>query len=127
MKKSFLLKLLLLLLIPAITVAQKLNDSISIHRHQFAVSKKDNNARLYLYLKLSTDYRRNNYDSSIFYGRKGLNLAKQMGFKAGEIQGLIAIEFGIRETGNLAEALNIQLQALDGARELKNEFLEGVE
>jgi len=127
MKKSYLLELLLLLLIPAITVAQKLNDSITIHRHQFAVSKKDNNARLYLYLKLSTDYRQNNYDSSIFYGRKGLNLAKQMGFKAGEIQGLIAIEFGIRETGNLAEALSIQLQAVDAARELKNAFLESVE
>jgi len=117
----------MLLLIPALANAQGSGDSVSFHRHKFAVSKKDNNARLNLYISLSTDYRRNNYDSSIYYGRKGLNLAKQMGYKLGEIEGLIAIEFGTRETGNLAEALNIQLQALAEARALKNEFLEGVE
>jgi tetratricopeptide (TPR) repeat protein len=106
--------------------AQGQKDSVKVHLQKYALSKKDNGARFRLFVALSGDYRRNNYDSAVFYGKKALKLAKQTGTIQEEIEAEQILEFSLRETGNLAEALNLQLHVVDEARLLKNIFIEGI-
>ncbi len=80
----------------------RLDDSLKVHRQKFALSKKDNLAKVQLFNDLAGDYRRNNYDSAIFYGRKALILAKQIGAGKQESYARYNLEFSLRETGNLA-------------------------
>ncbi len=102
-------------------------DSIKIYRQKLALHKKEDTTRATLLSRLANFYRRNNYDSALLYGRKALQLAKKIGFARGEIRAESTLEFSLRETGNLAEALNLQLDLLDKARQLKNINSEGVE
>ena len=97
-------------------LAQSTNDSIKVRFKRFALSKKDGKAKLKLLIDLSNDYRRYNCDSAVFYSRKALILAKQIGTKDQVAEAEGALEFSLRETGNLAEALNIELHLLDEAR-----------
>lgn len=115
MKKNILLLIIFLALHHA-TFAQATEDSIKARLKKFSLSKKDEAAKLQLFIDLSNDYRRHNYDSSIFYARKAVQLAKQTGAKEQAYQAQGALEFSLRETGNLAEALNIELHLLDEAR-----------
>jgi signal transduction histidine kinase len=107
--------------------AQRLPDSIKATVRRYAASKKNDTARFWLYWNLSIDYRRNNSDSALYYGRLALKLSKQMDFKTGEANSLGAIDYILGETGHLAEALNMQLEALDAARVIKNKPLEAME
>jgi two-component system NtrC family sensor kinase len=102
-------------------------ESIKLYRQQLALYKKVDSTRVKLFTRLSNSYRRNNYDSALFYGRKALVLAKQIGYTKGEAGAEISLEYSLRETGNLAEALNLQLDLLGKARLSKNIYLEGVE
>ncbi|MFI5158210.1 MAG: ATP-binding protein [Sphingobacteriales bacterium] len=107
--------------------SQQFYDSIKIHRQQYLKSRRSDSALVLLYLNLSNDYRRNNYDSCFYFGRKAYDLAKKDNLKLGEGFGLSAMEFALRETGDLPQALSIQLKSLDLARSLKNENLEAIE
>lgn len=107
--------------------AQRQTDSVKAHLRLYAASKKNDTARFRLYFNLSIDYRRSNNDSALYYGRLALKLSKQMDDKNGEVMSLAAIEYILGETGHLAEALNMQLEALDEARIIKNKYWEGLE
>ena len=102
-------------------------ESIKLYRQKLARYKKDDSTRAKLLTRLSNSYRRNNYDSALFYGRKALVLAKQIGYAKGEASAEISLEYSLRETGNLAEALNLQLDLLGKALLSNNVYVEGVE
>lgn len=102
-------------------------ESIKLYRQQLALYKKDDSTRVKLLTRMSNSYRRNNYDSALFFGRKALVLAKQIGYTKGEAGAEISLEYSLRETGNLAEALNLQLDLLGKALHSKNSYVEGVE
>jgi tetratricopeptide (TPR) repeat protein len=122
--KQLLLFILVLWFNPAAFAQDRMDDSLKVHRQKFALSKKDNLAKVRLFNALASDYRRNNYDSAIFYGRKALKLAKQIGSVQQEGFAEWNLEFSLRETGNLAEALNLELDLLDKARSREGEGSE---
>jgi two-component system, NtrC family, sensor kinase len=127
MKRSLLLILLGLWFSGKLLAQTGSAESIKLYRQKLALYKKDDSTRVRLLTRLSNSYRRNNYDSALFYARKALLLAKQIGFAGGELGAELSLEYSLRETGSLAEALNLQLDLLDKARLSKNVYLEGVE
>jgi two-component system NtrC family sensor kinase len=99
-------------------------DSVRIYEKLYAVSKSDK----YLFkleLAKSRYYRRIYNDSSFIYAKRQLTLAKQNHNIFWEAAALSNVEFALREMGNLAEALNIQLQVLELSKQFKTGTLEG--
>jgi two-component system NtrC family sensor kinase len=97
------------------------NDSLKKYRQAYALQKNDMNL-VNLYDMESSYYRRINTDSSLFYAHLALNAAKKSKNKLLEALALSDIEFPLRETGDLAEALNVQFQSLEIARQQKSPF-----
>ena len=108
-------------------LAQEGSVGVNADRRKLALSQKDDSSTAKILVRLSNAYRRNNYDSALFYGRKALLLSKKIGYANGETGAEITLEFSLRETGNLAEALNLQLDLLDKARLFKDIYLVGIE
>jgi signal transduction histidine kinase len=102
-----------------------INDSLKKYRQAYAVAKTDQNL-VYLYDMESSYYRRINTDSCLLYAHLALDVAKRSKNKLLEALALSDIEFVLRETGDLAEALNIQFQALEIARQQKSQLGEGL-
>ena len=127
MKRLFLMTFLGLLFNQTVNAQTGSAESIKFFRQQLAQYKKNDTTKVRIFTRLSNSYRRNNYDSALFYGRKAVLLAKQLGYDRGELAAEMSLEYSLRETGNLAEALNLQLDLLDQARLSKNVYLEGVE
>jgi tetratricopeptide (TPR) repeat protein len=100
------------------------SDSITKYRHLYRSAKTDGNL-IGLYDAFSHYYRRNNIDSALFYGRLGLKVSQKANNKIVETIFLADIEYCVREMGDLAEALSIQLQTLELSKQLKVPFLEG--
>ena len=123
---------LLFFLVCAVTVkAQQetnynLNDSLKKYRQAYAKEKNDLNL-VNMYDMESSYYRRINTDSSLFYGNLALDAAKKSKNKILEALALSDIEFPLRETGDFAEALNTQFQALEIAKQQKSPFGVGYE
>jgi len=120
------LTLLFLLICTGMVKAQQvtnynLNDSLKKYRQAYAKEKNDVNL-VNMYDMESSYYRRINTDSSLFYGNLALDAAKKSKNKLLEALALSDIEFPLRETGDLAEALNIQFQALEIAKQQKSPF-----
>ncbi|MFB9843721.1 ATP-binding protein [Mucilaginibacter ginsenosidivorans] len=103
------------------------SESIKFFRQQLALYKKDDTTKVKILTRLSNSYRRNNYDSALFYGQKAVLLAKKLGYTNGVTFAEFSLEYSLRETGNLAEALTLQLDLLDKARLYKNVYTEGIE
>ena len=102
-----------------------INDSLKKYRQAYAVAKTDQNL-VYLYDMESSYYRRINTDSCLLYAHLALDVAKRSKNKLLEALALSDIEFVLRETGDLSEALNIQFQALEIARQQKAPFGVGL-
>jgi signal transduction histidine kinase len=98
-----------------------INDSLKKYREAYAGAKNDSNL-VNLYDMESSYYRRINTDSCLFYAHLALEVAKKSKSKLLEALALSDIEFVLRETGDLAEALNIQFQGLEIARQQKSQF-----
>jgi len=98
-----------------------INDSLKKYRQAYAGAKNDSNL-VNLYDMESSYYRRINTDSCLFYANLALEAAKKSKSKLLEALALSDIEFVLRETGALAEALNIQFQGLEIARQQKSQF-----
>jgi two-component system NtrC family sensor kinase len=98
-----------------------INDSLKKYRQAYAEAKNDSNL-VNLYDMESSYYRRINTDSCLFYAHLALEVAKKSKSKLLEALALSDIEFVLRETGDLAEALNIQFQGLEIARQQKSQF-----
>jgi len=98
-----------------------INDSLKKYRQAYAAAKNDYNL-VQLYDMESSYYRRINTDSCLLYAHLALEAAKRSKNKLLEALALSDIEFVLRETGDLAEALNIQFQGLEIARQQKSQF-----
>jgi len=123
---------LLFFLVCAVTVkaqqATNFNENDSLKKYRQAYAKEKNNLNLVnMYDQESAYYRRINIDSSLFYAHLTLNAAKKSKNKLFESLALTDIEYALLETGDFAEALNVQFQALEISKQLKSKFGEGVE
>jgi signal transduction histidine kinase len=103
-----------------------INDSLKKYRQAYATAKTDSNL-FNLYDMEAGYYRRINTDSCLFYAHLALKAAEKTKSKLLEALALSDIEFVLRETGGLAEALNIQFQALDLSRQQKSKLGEAIE
>jgi tetratricopeptide (TPR) repeat protein len=103
-----------------------ISDSLKKYRQAYAAAKNDQNL-VNLYDMESSYYRRINTDSCLFYAHLALEAAKKSKNKLLEALALSDIEFVLRETGDLAEALDIQFQGLEIARQQKSPFGIGYE
>ena len=106
-------------------IRETISDSLKIYHQKYLSAKTDSNLFKY-YNAENRYYRRYNPDSGLRYGHLVLKLAKKNNNKGWETAGLDDIGFCLRETGNLAEALNIQLQSLELSKQIKNKTLEGL-
>ncbi|SNR29587.1 tetratricopeptide repeat-containing sensor histidine kinase [Hymenobacter mucosus] len=68
--------------------------------------------RVLLLADLSASYRYSRFDSVRYYARKGLSLARKIGYRKGEGRCLSRIGILLGERGNLPQALRVDLQAL---------------
>ncbi|TGE27667.1 tetratricopeptide repeat-containing sensor histidine kinase [Hymenobacter metallicola] len=80
-------------------------------RRALAAARHDT-TRVLLLADLSSTYRYSRFDSVEFYARKGLALARQIGYPKGEGRCLSRLGILTSERGNLPQALRIDLQAL---------------
>jgi two-component system NtrC family sensor kinase len=104
----------------------KIDDTLKKYRDNYASSKTDKNL-FNLYDALSVFKLKYNADSALFYGHLALDIGKKNNISIWEINGLIDIEYALQQKGNLGEALSIELQVLDLAKQSKNKELEGGE
>jgi two-component system, NtrC family, sensor kinase len=102
-----------------------IGDTLKIYHQKYLSEKNDKNLVKY-YDAANHYYRRYNSDSGLYYGHLVLKIAQKNNNKLWETLGLDDIGFCLRETGSFAEALNIQLQSLEMAKQLKSKFLEGL-
>jgi two-component system NtrC family sensor kinase len=98
-----------------------INDSLKKYRQAYAAEKSDLNL-VNMYDMESSYYRRINSDSCLFYAHLALNAANKSKNKLLEALALSDVEYILREKGDLAEALNIQFQSLEIARQQKSQF-----
>ncbi len=111
--------LVVLLLCVRIVQAQTYNavDTVKKYRGIYESDKTDGNLAL-LYNAESNYHRQNNADSALFYANLFLDIAKKQKNKKVETIALSDVEFALRQSGNFAEALNIQLQVLENSKQL---------
>ena len=105
--------------------AQQANytDSLKKYNRLYRETKADKNL-MQIYFNTSASYRQVNNDSAMFYGKLLLTLAKKDNDNLFEMAALDCIQFAHQQMGNLPEALNIQLQYLELARQSKKEDIE---
>jgi len=99
-------------------------DSIKKYQQQYA-RLKDDRSLIGIYLGKGYLFRRRNPDSGLYYGNLALKLSKKIGNSRIETVALDIIQYSQWEKGNLAEALNFQLQMLEIARQYKATGEEG--
>jgi two-component system NtrC family sensor kinase len=98
----------------------------SIQKYQQLYAKfKDDRSLTALYIAKGYVNRRHNPDSEFYYGNLALKLSRKGKSKIGETLALDILQYSQWEKGNLAEALNLQLQMLELSRQLKLKGLEG--
>jgi len=91
----------------------KLTDSL---KHLIILAKEDT-TRVLAIAELGFLFRNSNSDSSIYYGEKALALARQIKFQRGEALALSNIGLSMRFKGDLPGALNLEIQAVQIAKE----------
>ncbi|MEJ0104584.1 MAG: hypothetical protein WDO19_19375 [Bacteroidota bacterium] len=69
-------------------------------------------SRVWILAGLCSNYRYSNTDSSVFYGEKALNLARQIKFLRGEANTLNRLSQTFLVIGDLPRALELQYSAL---------------
>ena len=111
--------ILLFTFLQAIGFSQK--SSIDSLKHELSIATQDT-SRVLIMAKLCTASREVNIDTALFYGNKGLTLAKQIHFIKGEIRNLAELGRIQQDLGNLPRHLEIELKAL---RMAEDNHLEG--
>ncbi|MHB1179531.1 MAG: tetratricopeptide repeat-containing sensor histidine kinase [Daejeonella sp.] len=81
---------------------------------------KDDTAKVLLLSDISASYRYSKFDSSLWYGRKGLQLARRIHYVKGEGRCMANVARILSEQGNTAVALKWNLQALHLNEESKD-------
>jgi two-component system, NtrC family, sensor kinase len=120
--------LVVLLLCVRMVQAQTYNgtDSVKKYRSIYNSNKSDYNLGG-LYHFESGYYRGVNADSALYYANLFLDIAKKLKSKVGETLALGDVERALRQSGNLAGALNIELQNLERIKQSGSAFGEGFE
>jgi signal transduction histidine kinase len=125
LKLIYLIPLVFLLRIYSVSAQQiSAADSVKLYEKLYLKTRSDS-ALARLYFSKSRYYRRLNNDSALIYGKRLLAFSQKNHKVGWEIGALGNIEYVLRERGELAEALNIQLQELDLARRSKTGTFEG--
>ena len=112
--KKIITAIVLVLIVQVIAHAQDDNDNarwIKGILHDVETAKQDT-TRVLLIADLANYYKFNFPDSSLYYGNKALELAKQIKFVKGEVRALSNIGFTQILLGNESKALQIFLHAL---------------
>jgi len=111
-KYNYLILLILLLCVCEVK-AQTYNgaDSVKKYRGIYNSNKSDYNLGMLYHFK-SNYYRGVNADSALYYANLFLDIARKIKSTYRETLALADVERALRQSGNLAEALNIELQNL---------------
>jgi signal transduction histidine kinase len=128
MPKFNYLILLILLLCVCVVKAQTYNGADSVKKYHgiYNSNKSDYNLGM-LYHYKSNYYRGVNADSALDYANLFLDIAKKIKRIDREIIALADVERALRQSGNLAEALNIELQNLERIKQSGSAFSEAFE
>ncbi len=90
-------------------------------KHELAIAKNDT-SRVMIMAALCERYRSNKPDSAVFFGEKGMALAKKIKFPKGMVRNTTYYGFVMRDLGNLPKSMAMQFKALQIAKE--NNLLE---
>jgi len=90
-------------------------------KNLLANSRKDT-ARADILNKLSESYRFKNPDSAVFFGDKALELARELNFKKGMLDGLHRSGDARRPLGRYAEAIRMHQELLQLSEELNDQY-----
>ena len=118
MSMNAILKIFLLLAIPAISDAQT-NTIDSLKR--LLRSEQPDTARVLLLNQLSLAYRLTKPDTALAMIQQALSLSKRAGYVPGEVKSLSGIASIFRITGNYPKALQLHLEALKKAEAIPDE------
>jgi two-component system NtrC family sensor kinase len=99
-------------------------DSVKKYQQLYA-RLKDDRYLIGVYIGKGYFFRRLNPDSAFYYGNLALKMCKKTGNSRLEIVALDVIQYSQWEKGNFAEALNLELQMLEIARQFKATGPEG--
>ncbi|MEJ7626845.1 MAG: ATP-binding protein [Ferruginibacter sp.] len=89
--------------------------------HSILKTTSNDTVRMETYLKLGIYYDDVNLDSAVYYGEKGITIARQLKLKLYEAEMLMNTSFPLTKMGNYPKALKVLTQALDIAENPANE------
>jgi len=90
----------------------------SLH-HELVIADQDSN-RVMIMSQICSNYQFNRPDSALFYGYKGMDLARQIKFPYGVVRIMASIGIAYEVLGNFSKSLQIKLQAIKIAEENNN-------
>ena len=111
--KKIITAIFFVIIIQGIGHTQDVNSESPWHKyilHSLDTATQDT-TRVLLTVELANYYKYNLPDSSLFYGYKALELARQIKFVRGEVRAMYYILFAHMVLGNDSKALQICLQA----------------
>jgi tetratricopeptide (TPR) repeat protein len=115
-----LIKMFFLVCLPVFVSAQfqhsQLDSMYQVVRHA-----ANDTIRMDAYTKLGMYYDDVNLDSSVYYGEKGIVIARQLHLKLNEAEMQMNISFPLAKMGNYPQALKVLAQALEIAGNPSNE------
>src|SRR5436190_17640199 len=115
-----LIKIFFLVCLPVFVSAQfqhrQLDSMYQVVRHA-----ANDTIRMDAYTKLGMYYDDVNLDSSVYYGEKGIVIARQLHLKLNEAEMQMNISFPLAKMGNYPQALKVLAQALEIAGNPSNE------
>jgi len=115
-----LLKILFLLLLPVFVAAQFQRNQLD-SMHQVLRNATNDTIRMDAYAKLCSYYDDVNLDSSVYYGEKGIVIAKQLQLYLNEVEMLTNMSWPLVKMGNYPRSLKVLNQALEIAGDPTNE------
>jgi two-component system, NtrC family, sensor kinase len=114
------LKIVALLSMPVFVVSQP--QQIQLESLHLAMQNVANDTiRMDAYLKLGVFYDDVNLDSSVYYGEKGIAIARRLQLRLKEAEMLTNISFPLTKMGNYPQSLKVLKQALEITEDSSNE------
>ena len=111
---------LFLLLLPVFVAAQFQRNQLD-SMHQVLRNATNDTIRMDAYAKLCSYYDDVNLDSSVYYGEKGIVIAKQLQLYLNEVEMLTNMSWPLVKMGNYPRSLKVLNQALEIAGDPTNE------
>ena len=117
--KKFITAIFLVVVIQGIGHTQNINGEADWHKNILHIldTARQDTTRVLATAELANYYKFHLPDSSLFYGYKALELARQIKFAKGEVKALEAMTLTLTTLGNDSKALQMTLQGLKIAEE----------